>query len=66
MELAAGFYAVVAGELARVAELFPFEGDREARVADAARIRKAGDHLEEVREAETRGLEALAGLVESL
>ncbi len=55
LELAAGFYAVVAGELARVAELFPFEGDRVARVADAERIREAGDHLE-----------ALAGLVESL
>lgn len=65
-ERAAGFYAVVAGELARMAELFPFEGDREAHVADAPRVRQAGEHLEEAREAETRGLEVLARLVESL
>ncbi len=63
-------YTVVAENLAAVAELFPFVGasdeQRDANSRDAERVERAVDHLVLAREAEMRGVKALAVIASHL
>ncbi|MBN2379583.1 hypothetical protein JXM67_07255 [candidate division WOR-3 bacterium] len=59
-------YEKVRDDLKQVAELFPFEGMNPEHVNDPERRKKAVVALETARDAEVRGLESLAKIVETL
>jgi hypothetical protein len=63
---AIGHYEVVASNLRNVQNLFPFQDRKPEHIADAARRQKAIEALKAAREAEAKGLETLAKIVEAL